>query len=189
MALTAPQIVAAAVEILDEYGLADLTMRRLGDHLGVSPGTLYWHIPNKQTLLARVADEICCVEAPSGPWRAALVTWATNLAASLAPHRDASEVVAAARASGLMDVDVVAPGAGILTGVGLSPVPARRAAAAVLHLVLGATSDEHARADWVRLGGAPADRAGGGDAPDLGYGLGLLLDGIAAELEPPSTVR
>ena len=51
-------VVARALEVLDEYGLADLTMRRLGAELGVQPSALYHHFPNKQSLLAAVADEI-----------------------------------------------------------------------------------------------------------------------------------
>ncbi|MGW6130502.1 TetR/AcrR family transcriptional regulator C-terminal domain-containing protein [Cellulomonas sp. NPDC055163] len=58
MALTRAQVVAAALEILDEYGLGDLTMRRLAGSLGVQPGALYWHVANKQALLADVADAI-----------------------------------------------------------------------------------------------------------------------------------
>ncbi|MFS0702718.1 TetR family transcriptional regulator, partial [Cellulomonas sp. 179-A 4D5 NHS] len=58
MALTRAQVVAAALEILDEYGLGDLTMRRLAGSLGVQPGALYWHVANKQALLAEVADAI-----------------------------------------------------------------------------------------------------------------------------------
>lgn len=185
MALTAEQIVAAALDILDEFGLADLTMRRLGDSLGVSAGTLYWHIPNKQTLLARVADRMCHVEAvPAGPWRVRVAGWATLLQSSLLPHRDASEVVASARASGLMEVDVVAPAVEILVAEGVARDEARRTATAVLHLVLGATSDVQARADWARLGGGRP----GTDEPDLAHSLGLLLDGIDAALAK-ETVR
>ena len=44
--------------MLDRYGLADLTMRRLATELGVQPSALYHHFPNKQALLAAVADEV-----------------------------------------------------------------------------------------------------------------------------------
>ena len=58
MSLTRQDVLGAALVILDEYGLADLSMRRLGDVLGVRAGALYHHVPNKQTLLAWVADGI-----------------------------------------------------------------------------------------------------------------------------------
>ncbi|AKK11425.1 transcriptional regulator, TetR family [Corynebacterium uterequi] len=51
-------IVDAATEILDTYGLADMTMRRVATQLQVAPGALYWHVPNKQALLAAVAARI-----------------------------------------------------------------------------------------------------------------------------------
>ncbi|MBO0842911.1 MAG: TetR family transcriptional regulator, partial [Nocardioides sp.] len=51
-------VVERAVQVLDDLGLADLTMRRLGAELGVRPSALYHHFANKQTLLAAVADEI-----------------------------------------------------------------------------------------------------------------------------------
>jgi len=44
--------------LLDELGLPDLTMRRLASTLEVQPSALYWHFPNKQALLASVADQI-----------------------------------------------------------------------------------------------------------------------------------
>ena len=54
----ASRIIAKATEILDNYGIADLTMRRLGRELNVSPGALYWHFANKQQLLGAIADRI-----------------------------------------------------------------------------------------------------------------------------------
>lgn len=53
MQLRRGDVLDGAMAILDEFGLADLTMRRLATSLGVQPGALYWHFPNKQTLLAR----------------------------------------------------------------------------------------------------------------------------------------
>ncbi|GMA92600.1 hypothetical protein GCM10025869_31290 [Homoserinibacter gongjuensis] len=51
-------VVDAALRILDEWGLSELTMRRLGAALEVQPSALYHHFENKQTLLAAVADRI-----------------------------------------------------------------------------------------------------------------------------------
>lgn len=56
--ITREQILAAAMELLDQRGLPDLTMRKLAAELGVRPSALYWHFPDKQTLLARLADRI-----------------------------------------------------------------------------------------------------------------------------------
>ena len=77
MALTRQQILLAALGILDEYGLADLSMRRLSTTLGVQAGALYHHFPDKQTLLAGLADLILAeVSEPLGTWRPAVEAWA-----------------------------------------------------------------------------------------------------------------
>ena len=51
-------VIDRAIAVLDEYGLESLTMRRLAAELGVQPSALYHHVPNKQSLLAAIADEI-----------------------------------------------------------------------------------------------------------------------------------
>lgn len=56
--ITREQILATAMELLDQRGLPDLTMRKLAAELGIRPSALYWHFPDKQTLLARLADRI-----------------------------------------------------------------------------------------------------------------------------------
>jgi transcriptional regulator, TetR family len=56
--LTQHSITVAGVHILDEYGLADMTMRRLAKRLHVAPGALYWHFPNKQALISAISQFI-----------------------------------------------------------------------------------------------------------------------------------
>ncbi|MCR4489795.1 TetR family transcriptional regulator, partial [Micrococcus luteus] len=56
--LTAQDVVDAAVGILQDFGMGDLSMRRVAAVLGVQASALYWHVPDKQSLLARVADRI-----------------------------------------------------------------------------------------------------------------------------------
>src|ERR1700712_2518028 len=87
----------AALRILDEYGLPDLTMRRLAAALDVQPSALYWHFPNKQTLLAELADRICSrgpSAAPAGDWMLVTTAEATRLRDALLAYRDGAEVVA-----------------------------------------------------------------------------------------------
>jgi AcrR family transcriptional regulator len=50
--------VQAAIRLLDREGLAALSMRRLGDELGVGAASLYWHVGSKDGLLDLVLDEI-----------------------------------------------------------------------------------------------------------------------------------
>ncbi|MGZ8727117.1 MAG: TetR/AcrR family transcriptional regulator, partial [Aeromicrobium sp.] len=42
-------IVERAIGVLDQYGLADLSMRRIAAELGVQPSALYHHFANKQS--------------------------------------------------------------------------------------------------------------------------------------------
>src|SRR5690606_11674110 len=45
--LTVASIVEAAHELVAEAGVGALSIRRLGNHLGVDPMAVYHHIPNK----------------------------------------------------------------------------------------------------------------------------------------------
>ncbi|MBH5296073.1 TetR family transcriptional regulator [Corynebacterium ulcerans] len=58
MQLSKDLIITASLEILDTYGLADMTMRRLAKKLGVAPGALYWHFKNKQALIDATARRL-----------------------------------------------------------------------------------------------------------------------------------
>lgn len=51
-------VVAGALRVLEAQGLEGCSMRRVAAELGVQPSALYHHVPDKQTLLALMADEI-----------------------------------------------------------------------------------------------------------------------------------
>lgn len=51
-------VVAAALRVLDAQGLENCSMRRVAAELDVQPSALYHHVPNKQSLLALMADQI-----------------------------------------------------------------------------------------------------------------------------------
>jgi AcrR family transcriptional regulator len=54
---TADQIVAAATQILRAEGAGAVSMRRVGDALGISAMTPYRHFANRDALLSRIADD------------------------------------------------------------------------------------------------------------------------------------
>lgn len=56
--LTRERIVAAAVAFIDEHGLPGLTMRRLGDVLGVEAMSMYRYVPGREDLLDAVVRAI-----------------------------------------------------------------------------------------------------------------------------------
>jgi TetR/AcrR family tetracycline transcriptional repressor len=91
------QVVRAALRLLDEVGLDDLTMRRLAAHLGVKAASLYRHVHNKDELLALLGDEISSeIPGPraSGTWQEQLTVMAWNVRRGLLAHRDAARVLA-----------------------------------------------------------------------------------------------
>jgi TetR/AcrR family transcriptional regulator, tetracycline repressor protein len=54
--LTRERILAAALRIIDERGLDDLTMRALGAELGVEAMSIYRHVPGKGAVLDGVVE-------------------------------------------------------------------------------------------------------------------------------------
>jgi len=91
------QVVRAALALLDEVGLDELTMRRLADRLDVKAASLYRHVHNKDELLALLGDEISA-EIPfateTGSWQRQLTEMAWNVRRGLLAHRDAARVLA-----------------------------------------------------------------------------------------------
>ncbi len=97
-ALDIPQILQAALALLDEVGFDGLTMRSLADRLGIKAASLYWHIRSKQELLSLMANEIVSpVRAParSLPWQRQLEALGKEYRQALLVHRDAARVLSA----------------------------------------------------------------------------------------------
>ena len=187
MALTRSDVVDAAIGILDEYGLGDLTMRRLAASLGVQPGALYWHVANKQALLGAVADRILehlDDDMPTGDWDLRFNELAHRLRAALLAHRDGAEVVAAAHSLRTGQGGTLALLSQVLADAGFTPAEAELAALAVLHYVLGHTADEqgHAQSETLaRTAGTPAagDTASSADLATPGTATPGTAEGAA----------
>lgn len=83
------EILAAALLIINEQGLDGLSMRKLGEALGVEAMTLYNWVGNKEELLSALHGRILAsVEIPerSSNWRRDIETAAQNLRRSLSAH-------------------------------------------------------------------------------------------------------
>lgn len=73
--LTPERVLQGAVDLADQIGVEALTMRRLADHLGVKPMSIYHHVPSKEKILDGMVDIIFDeIELPSGDldWQAAI---------------------------------------------------------------------------------------------------------------------
>ena len=57
-ALSKERIVAAAIDILDANGEGALTFRALAARLATGAGAIYWHVADKDELLAAAADHV-----------------------------------------------------------------------------------------------------------------------------------
>lgn len=180
-------VVARALVVLDDYGLADLTMRRLGTELGVQPSALYHHFATKQLLLAAVADEILARGArpPSGSgWEARARASCLALRDACLAWRDGAEVVATARAFGLGGRAPYDELVGVLVEGGIDEELAATAARTLLHYVLGHAMDEQLQR---QAGSAGALQLGAIDplhdhTTDVTTGVDLVLAGLRARV-------
>ena len=148
MQLHRGDVIDGAVTILDQYGLADLTMRRLATALHVQPGALYWHFPNKQALLGAVADHILTpMEEPvaAEDWSGQIDELAHRLRSCLLAYRDGAEVVSSTYASRLTTSKGRERLAGAMIRGGMTREEADLAAYTLLYYVLGETVDEQSR--------------------------------------------
>jgi len=100
--LSRDRILASAVRLADRDGLEAVTMRRLGQALGVEAMSLYKHVANKDAildgLLERVLAEVQLPE-PGGDWEAELRRAAISLHDALARHPWACGLVMAPASS------------------------------------------------------------------------------------------
>ena len=139
------QVVRAALELLDEIGLDELTMRRLADRLGVRAASLYRHVRDKDELLVLLADEISGeipTVAPAGRWRAQLAEMGRNFRRGLLSHRDAARLLASTAPFGPRRLRHIETMLRILRSAGLSPRDAARVAYHLNNFVTEFAADE-----------------------------------------------
>ncbi|MBV9089242.1 MAG: TetR family transcriptional regulator [Mycobacteriaceae bacterium] len=189
-------VVDAATALLDSYGIADLTMRRLARELNVSPGALYWHFANKQQLLGAVADRIlqpACAGVVATGWRERVEEVGVTLRDALLSHTDGAELVSASFAAGqspavLQIVSRLADAAG---AAGVAPAQAELVARTVVHYVLGFVVDEQSRLQWDAAGALAEEQSVLSiDAnARFAFGLRLLIDGVERVPRPLAAQR
>jgi AcrR family transcriptional regulator len=88
--LSRERVMQAAIALADEDGIESLTMRKLGEQVGVEAMSLYNHVANKVDLLDGMIDGVFAeVQVPSGDidWRSAMRGRAVSLREVLGRHR------------------------------------------------------------------------------------------------------
>lgn len=188
---TAGRIIAKATEILDNYGIADLTMRRLARELDVTAGSLYWHFADKQQLLGAVADEVlrpACVPTEATGWQRRITDASSRLRDALLSHTDGAELVSASFAAGRSQAmsHLLTRLAEATVEAGVRPENADLAARTIIYYVLGFTADEQSRLQWDAAGALAPERSvlePGGQPSHTGrafeFGLSVLVDGLS----------
>ncbi len=207
--LSRGEIVGAALRIIDEAGLDALSMRRLGDELGVRAMAMYRHVRDKSQLLDLVIEGVLRdIESPvmTGDWRADAAAIARATRRGMVRHRHAITLLASRPWVGPVGLTGMDATIGVFRRGGFSDADAVRAQFALGNFVMGfcsweasnlgaASEDPAARATLLAryrdfVAGLPADRfpnlAAVGPSLVSGTlderfdaGLALFLDGIA----------
>ncbi len=164
--LTREVVLAAALKIVDEEGLAALSMRRVAAAVNVEAMSLYNHVADKQDLLNGLVDLVLAEIAPpdvSLPWDARLEAIANGIYNALIAH-PALVVVVASEQGRPNDPRVLQGMDGILATLaesGLDPRQQVNAYRGLLSLCIGfvvahtqglTMSATAAQAEWDRQG-------------------------------------
>jgi len=204
--LSRSRILAAAVALADEAGLAALSMRRLGRTLGVEAMSLYNHVAHKDDLLDGMIDCVVAeidLPAPGTAWRAAMHARATAARAMLARHPWATGLMESRTNPGPATLHYYDAVLGLLREDGFSVALAAHAFSLLDSYIYGFalqeiklpfdTPEELAAVATHILDGLPASefpylremtaehvlQPGYAYSAEFEYGLDLLLDGLA----------
>ena len=97
--LTRKRVVKVAIELADDAGIDGLTMRALGQRLGVEAMTLYYHVGRKEDLLSAITEAVVAeieVPEPDGKWRDELRRGAVSAHEVLGRHPWATPLILSA---------------------------------------------------------------------------------------------
>jgi AcrR family transcriptional regulator len=207
--LTRARVIDAAAAVADGAGLAGVSMRAVGKQLGVEAMSLYHHVDGKEQLLDELADWVfASIELPDprAGWREGMSARSHSTRAVLNAHPWGLTLVESRRAAGpavLAHQDAVL---GCLRRGGFSVVLAAHAFSVIDAFVYGFVLTEQRlpfepgervedyvaglalmEADYPYLMEMVKELVVGKDyayGDEFEHGLELILDGLAARLEP-----
>lgn len=168
VALDRERLVRVALELLDEVGLDELSMRRLAERLGVTAAALYWYVRDKNELLGLLADAISAempLPDPSRPWRRELEALARGARRVALAHRDAARILVATLPTGPHRLRAIDAVLGLLTRAGFSPADAADAAYVLNVYGVGFMLDEALGPQPAPSGPPPQAGTSSGDVP------------------------
>ncbi|WP_414172571.1 TetR family transcriptional regulator [Clavibacter tessellarius] len=186
--LSKEEVAETALRLVDDGGLPDFTMRRLAAALGVQPSAIYWYYPNKQSLLAELADRIIASSrhgVHEGEWTGLLRAEAVAVREALLAYRDGAEIVTSTMALGLGSDLGTARLVEALRSSPLAPETTRQAAATMLHFILGHVSLEQQRMTYDSVGargGRPAMLLDHSRSDGFCFGVETIISGLEARV-------
>ncbi len=94
--ITREAIIDASLRILDRDGMDGLSMRRVGEELGVGAASLYWHVHNKdellQLLFERVTEQVVLPPPDPEHWMDQVRHLAHQMRDVMNAHRDSARI-------------------------------------------------------------------------------------------------
>ncbi len=214
--LSRQRVLSAAMVLADAGGIDSLSMRRLGEAVGVEAMSLYNHVANKSDLLDGMTDLVFTeIELPSagGAWRAAMRLRAISARQALSRHPWAITLMQSRMVPGpatLRHHDVVI---GTLREAGFSVALAAHAFSALDSYIYGFALQEaslpfQGEEQAAQVAQAIMQRFSSGQYPylteltvehvlqpgydyadEFDYGLDLILDGLESALQPTPSPR
>jgi AcrR family transcriptional regulator len=208
--LSRERVLGAAVLLADEDGLESLSMRKLGQRLGVEAMSLYNHVANKDDLLDGMVDLVVSeIDLPSGAvdWKEAMRRRAISAQAVFSRHPWASALIDSRESSGPARLRYFDWVIGTLRRAGFTLELAVRAFSLLDSYVYGfgrqqlnVSTPPDARPEETTeafLHAIPADeypylremvvdyamKTGHDESADFGFGLDLILDGLQRLLD------
>lgn len=205
--LNSERILDAAIDLADREGIAAVTMRRLGQRLGVEAMSLYKHVADKDEVLAGIADRVAsefALPSQDADWRSSLRASSLAAHAVLLRHPWAGPLMESILEPGPARLGYLDAVVGVLRGAGFSLPEVAHAFGALDSHLYGFTMQV---ASWPfdadDFPEVAADMAAGLDAErypnlmamammvateqqgvplDFTFGLDLLLDGLERRL-------
>ena len=196
-------VLDTAVKLADRGGLESLSMRKLGQELGVEAMALYYHFANKEELVNGMVDLVFSeidLPAASTDWKSAMRQRARSLRDVLLRHQWALGLMESRRKPGPADLRHHDAVIGSLRSAGLDMPMIAHAYSLLDSYIYGFAlfamnlpfhpSEEVAELGRVTLQGFPVDvypnlvayisgmRPGYDYADEFQYGLDLVLDGL-----------
>jgi TetR/AcrR family tetracycline transcriptional repressor len=122
-ALTREKIIAAALALLDERGLAAFSVRDLAKAMGVYPAAIYWHVPTRNQLLAALVAHVLhdLAPPPCEDWRDWLRALFRRYRAAIRQHPNIAPLIGAQMLSNAsLDFGMVEALLGVLARAGFA---------------------------------------------------------------------